>query len=148
MKKGPSALYRLTSLVLAFSFAAVGVVFLFWPGGTISLFNEFSARLGFEPAPESGFLFFPVLAVAYMYLVTALAWLMFINPSEKRYPLLLAQAKAASALVSFGFFFFRDRYLIYLANGIVDGGICLLAVALAAGLRSRLRAEASAKASG
>ncbi len=49
------------------------------------------------PAERS---FFGVLAAAYMYVVTVLAWLMYRFPREKAYPMLLANAKFASSALS------------------------------------------------
>ncbi|HTR80501.1 MAG TPA: hypothetical protein VMM58_02650 [Bacteroidota bacterium] len=74
-------------------------------------------------APEQSFNFYSILAVAYMYLVTVLAYLMFMNPGEARFVWLLINAKAVSSLLSFIFFIVVGSYLICLANGIVDGMI-------------------------
>jgi len=113
------------SLFLAVVFAAVGLIFLLAPGAVFRLFNIISRPLGMAPSPETGYQFYLILAVAYMYVVTVLAWLMFRQPGNKAYPLLLWQTKLASALLSFCLFFFHQPYLVYLANGIIDGAIGL-----------------------
>ena len=58
-----------------------------------------------------------------MYLVTLLAGLMFKKPGNPLFPMLLAQGKFASSILSLVFFFGRAPYLICLANAVVDGGI-------------------------
>ncbi len=130
--------YRAVSLTMAMIFALVGVVFLVVPRETLAFFNALSRRLGMaEGTAERSF--FGVLAVAYMYVVTALAWLMYRWPREKLYPLLLAQAKIASSLLSFLMFALQAPWLVYLANGIVDGALGLLVLAM----YFRVRAGAS-----
>jgi hypothetical protein len=124
------SLYKSTSYLLAIVFAAVGLIFLFAPDGLIGFFNRISGRLGMTPSPENGLEFFLVLAAAYMYLVTALAWMMGRHAENPIFPLLLVNGKIASSLLSFGFFFISKPYLIFLVNGIVDGliggGVLLL----------------------
>ena len=118
------------SLVLAVLFASVGIIFLLMPAGVIGFFNTISRPLGMKPAPLTGFQFFLILAAAYMYIVTFLAWSMFRFTENKTYPLLLAQAKAASSLLSFLFFIFHQPFLIYLTNGIVDGAIAVFVLVM------------------
>jgi hypothetical protein len=124
-------LYRPASLLMAVAFGAVGLIFLFVPDGVLAFFNALSLRVGLSPAgPAAGF--YLVLAVAYMYVVTLLAGWMFLRPQNDTLPVLLINAKAASAILSFGFFAFRQPALIYLANGVLDGliaaGVLLLYV--------------------
>jgi hypothetical protein len=121
-------LYRSAGLAMAAAFAAVGLVFLFLPDRVLVFFNRLSPPLGFSPAPVQPGSFFPVLAVAYMVLVTWLAWQMFKRPGNLLFPLLLAQGKLASSLLSLFFFFTRAPYLVCLANAIVDGGIGALVI--------------------
>jgi hypothetical protein len=116
-------LYRLASLAMAGTFAAVGLVFLFLPDRVLAFFNRLSPPLGLSPAPVHAGSFYPILAVAYMYLVTWLAWRMFRQPGNPLPPLLLVQGKLASSLLSLYFFFAISPYLICLANAVVDGGI-------------------------
>lgn len=121
--------YRAVSLGLAVVFAVVGAIFLVIPGETLAFFNTLSRHVGLAEGPV-GRSFFGVLAAAYMYVVTALAWLMYRHPQDKVYPLLLGQAKIASAVLSFLMFAVHAPWLIYLVNGIVDGGLGLVVLAL------------------
>jgi hypothetical protein len=141
MNSRPFTFYRILSLGLAVVFALVGMLFLFLPNDVLAFFNALSRRLGMTPVPQAGRSFFGVLAVAYMYLVTVLAWCMFRFPRERVYPLLLAQAKLASSVLSFGLFLFHASWLIYLVNGIVDGLIGLLVLKLSLAIRPQVRGE-------
>jgi hypothetical protein len=113
--------YRPVSLFLALLFAVVGLLFLFLPGGVLAFFNSLSSRLGFAEAPLQGAGLYLVLAVAYMYLATLLAFSMYRHPESAIFPLLLVNGKAASAILSFLCFFFHRPYLVFLANGVADG---------------------------
>jgi hypothetical protein len=84
--------------------------------------------LGLAPAPARPGSFFPILAVAYMYLVTLLAWLMYRKPHNALLPMLLAQGKFASSILSLVFFFGRAPYLVCLANAVTDGLIGALVI--------------------
>ena len=130
------AAYKAFSLALALVFALVGAIFLILPGETLGFFNALSRRLGMAEGPAERS-FFGVLAVAYMYIVTALAWLMYKEPREKIYPLLLGQAKIASSLLSFLLFAVQASWLVYLVNGLVDGAIGLIVLAMYLRLRAR-----------
>lgn len=124
MNEGRSAKRsRVLGYGLAAVFAAVGLAFLVAPGGVTVFFNSLSRPLGMEAAPIAGRSFYLVLTAAYMSLVTLLAWNMARQPKNRAYPVLLAQAKLASSLISFGFFAFHGPFLIYLVNGFVDGAI-------------------------
>lgn len=116
---------KIMSLVLAILFACVGIIFLLMPAGVIGFFNTISRPLGMKPAPLTGYQFFLILAAAYMYIVTLLAWSMFRFPENKTYPQLLLHAKAISSLLSFLFFIVHQPFLIYLINGVVDGAIAV-----------------------
>jgi len=116
---------RASGYALAIVFAAVGVIFLLIPARVLAFFNGLSGPLGLPPAPAPEAPFFVVLAAAYMSVVTVLAWNAGANPEVRVYPRLLAMAKAVSSFLSFGYFAFGARYLILLANGIVDGAIAL-----------------------
>lgn len=134
MKDKGLLFYRFASAAMAACFVAVGLAFYAAPGAILEWFNRLSAPLGLAPAPVQPGSFFPVLALAYMYLVTLLAAMMFRKPGDPLFPALLAQAKLASSALSLLFFFGRAPYLICLANAVVDGGIGALALWL-----SRLR---------
>ena len=134
--KASLGVYRAVSFAFAVVFVVVGLLFLIAPDGTLSLFNLFARRLGLAEASGGDNRFFAGLAVAYMAVVTALAWSMYRRPDERIYPRLLVLAKTASSLVSFGLFFLHKPLLISLANGVVDGGLALFVWLLA---RSRRR---------
>ena len=112
---------KIISLSLALIFALVGLLFLFFPAQVIIFFNTLSSAVLLPPAPVVGTHFYLTLAVAYMYLVTLLALLMSRHPGDRTYPSLLAHGKFASAVLSLALFVLHEHYLIYLANGIVDG---------------------------
>ena len=133
-KEHPAAfwyrMYRLISLSLSVTFGIVGLIFLFIPEHVLIFFNKISPYLGLLESPVDGTGFFLILAAAYMYLVTILAFLMYRHPHDHSFPFLLVNAKAASSIISFAFFAFHAQYLIYLTNGVVDGliaaGVLLL----------------------
>ncbi len=135
-----TALYRATSAVLCATFALVGALFLLIPDAVLQLFDRWSGRLGLATFAGPAQPFFLALAVAYMAVVTTLAWSMARHPRDAAAPRLLMQAKAASALVSLGLFLLRQPQLVLVVNGIVDGGIALLVLLL----RRAMRAEAAA----
>jgi len=139
MKDRGLLFYRLASLAMAACFGSVGLAFFAAPEPILEWFNRLSAPLGLNPAPVQAGSFFPILALAYMVLVTLLAGLMFRKPGNPLFPLLLAQGKLASSILSMIFFFGRAPYLICLANAVVDGGIGALALWL-----SRLQKRRSA----
>ncbi len=125
--------YRAISLAGALGFAGVGLLFLLRPDQAIAFFNHQADLVGMlglplTGLPLSGLNFYVVLAVAYMYLVTLLALAMFLHPRQRLYPLLLAHGKLASAVLSLYVFFAQLRALIFLANGVVDGLIGLVAL--------------------
>ena len=60
-----------------------------------------------------------------MYVVTLLALGMYRRPDVRTYPLLLIQAKSASAVLSIILCFTAGVQLILIANAIVDGAIAL-----------------------
>jgi len=126
MKDQKLSLYRFVSLAMAATFAAVGLVFLFLPDRVLVFVNRLSPPLGLSPAPVQPGSFFPILAAAYMYLVTLLAGLMFKKPGNPIFPILLIQGKIASSILSMFFFFGRAPYLACLANAVVDGAIAAL----------------------
>jgi hypothetical protein len=123
-------LHAAAGAAFAVAFAAVGLLFLALPGQVLAFFDTLSRRIGlagFAAAPDR---FWLVLAAAYMYVVTALAWSMFRRPADPVYPRLLAHAKLCSAALSLAAFALGWPHLIYLANGVVDGAIGLVALAL------------------
>jgi hypothetical protein len=121
-------LYRIISLGLCLIFISVGLIFLFLSEEVLILFNSLSGFLKMPPAAIIAGNFYLILAVAYMYLVAALAYLMFRQPENRFFPLLLAHGKWASALLSLFLFVRESPYLIYLTNFFVDGFLGALAL--------------------
>ena len=117
--------YRALSLCGAIVFAIVGALFLLLPGGTLGFFSDMSSSVGLEPTPVESGVLYHVLAVGYMYLVTLLAWFMFRHPNNRLLPVLLLNAKSASSILSFVFFFGMSHTLIFLTNGVMDGSIAV-----------------------
>lgn len=115
--------YKPLSLGFAIVFAVVGMIFLFMPKPVLVFFNSISHLWGLPPAPAAGFNFYVILAAAYMYLVTVLAFLMYCKPQEELFPFLLAHGKIMSSLLSLAAFLFHQRYLIYISNFLIDGFI-------------------------
>ncbi|OQY98955.1 MAG: hypothetical protein B6D41_01920 [Chloroflexi bacterium UTCFX4] len=115
---------------LTVSFAAVGLLFLFAPDATLAFGDALGARVGtFAPAPPTGAKLWLSLGVAYMALVTALAFLASRDPRKNRVMmLLLALGKATSSLTSLWFFLTDAAVFIYLLNFIVDGLLTALAL--------------------
>jgi hypothetical protein len=116
--------------VLCAAFALVGAAFLTVPGVVLSFFDAWSARAGLATSAGEPAELYVVLAGAYMYLVTLLAWSMFRHPRDAGPARLLVHAKLASAVLSFGIFFLRQPHLVLLVNGVVDGAIGALVVLL------------------
>jgi hypothetical protein len=119
-----------TGAVLAALFAATGLAFLLWPGGLLRGLDAWSRALGLAGGAPAGGGFWTVLAVAYMYVVTVLAWGIRRHPAEPLYPRLLTHAKLASAALSLALFALVTPHLALLANGLVDGALGVLALEL------------------
>jgi hypothetical protein len=123
-------IYSLAGIVLAIVFAITGLLFLFVPDQVLILFNTLSTSLGMPASPVTGWNFYLILTVGYMYVVTVLAFLMYRYPENKYFPQLLAQAKIVSSLLSMALFLFHAHYLIYLSNFIIDGLIGIAVITL------------------
>ncbi len=122
-------LYRGVGALLCAAFALVGALFLLLPNAVLALFDRWSLDLGLAAfAGDAGF--YVVLAVAYMYLVTLLAWSMARNPRDPAPARMLVHAKLASSLLSFAFFLLARPHLLFLVNGVVDGVIAVGVVLL------------------
>ena len=130
MSVASSRLQAAVGAVGAVAFAAVGLLVLALPSAVLGFFDGLSRRIGLAAFPGPVDRFWLVLAAAYMYLVTVLAWSMFRRPAEAVYPRLLAHAKLCSAALSLAAFAFVVPHLIFLANGVVDGAIGVLALVL------------------
>lgn len=120
--------YRTFSLLMGITFAIVGLIFLFLTDGVLEFFNSFAKYGGMKQSPVQGVNFYLILAAGYMYLVSLLAFMMYKHPDNKHFPLLLANAKLASSLLSLCFFILHQPYPIYVVNCIVDGSIGLLVI--------------------
>ena len=124
------SVYRAMSLALAVAFSATGLLFLVSPDAAIGFFNSLSPSFGMLPAPANGWDFYLILAVGYMYVVTFVAFMMFRHPDNRSFPLLLANAKLASSILSLTLFVIQAHYLIYLANSVVDGAIGIVVLVM------------------
>lgn len=121
-------LYKIFSLSFSIVFIIVGLIFFSIPEKVLDFFNTLSGYLGMAPTPVIGVDFYVVLAVAYMYLVALLAFLMYRHPGNRYFPLLLANGKLASSLLSLYVFLFYLASLIFVVNCLVDGLIGLAAL--------------------
>ena len=116
-------IHRYVGLGASVVFALVGLAFLLLPGQVVNLFNLLSLHVGLPPAPEHSAGLYDILAGAYMYLVTVLAFGIYREPHNPVYSSFLISAKAASAVLSILFFALDHPYLIFLTNAVVDGSI-------------------------
>jgi hypothetical protein len=123
-------IYKTISFILMLLFAITGILFLGLPDKVIVFFNTLSSSFGMLPAPVTGWSFYQILAVGYMYLVTILAFFMFRDPDNHYFPLFLMHAKLASSILSLAVFLLQAHYLIYLTNFIIDGVIGIVVLAL------------------
>jgi hypothetical protein len=112
-------------MTLSVIFALVGILFLTFPDAPFVFFNGLSGPMGMPPSPLPGRGLYLVLGVGYMYCVALLALLMYRHPADRQYPMLLVNAKGASALLSASMVLIHGPYLIYFANAIVDGSIAV-----------------------
>lgn len=119
------------------TFTAVGLIFLLSPDAVLRLMNSLGRPFGLPEAPLAGAGFYLALAVGYMAVVTILSVMMVRHPDNPAYPLLLAQAKGASSLLSFGLFLLHRNAFVYLVNGVVDGGLGLFAFLIYRSVRRR-----------
>jgi hypothetical protein len=122
--------YKIFSLTVAVMFAVVGLIFLIFPDWPLIFFNNMSGFFRLPQAPLPGNGFYLILASAYMYLVTLLAFMMYRYPEQRIYPFLLVHGKLASSILSIYLFLMHQHYLIYLANFLIDGFIGIAALYL------------------
>src|SRR2546421_5879238 len=117
------ALVKLTMRGLALSFAVVGILFIATPDGVLHRIDQLGDLLGsFSHAPRTEEKLWLALGVAYMTVITGLAFVVSLDPARYR-PLLLvlAAGKAASSLAAGAFYLGHDVFT-YLLNFAVDGG--------------------------
>lgn len=116
--------------LLAFSFAAVGILFIAAPGTVLETIADLGDSLGdFAPPPGTGARLW--LALAFSYMATIAAICLVAQADVVRYrPLLLilALAKTASSLAALGFYLFDADVFAYLLNFLVDGALALAAL--------------------
>ena len=129
--------YKLVSLTLSIIFGIVGIIFLAIPEQVLSFFNAISLHYGLPASPTQGIGFFLILAVAYMYLVSMLAFMMYKNPENSSFPLLLINGKSVSSVVSILLIIVQSPSLIYMVNAITDGTIALGVLLLNRKIRER-----------
>lgn len=117
-------------LLLSWTFAVVGLIFLLAPNGTVRFINSVGAVFRvFPPAPESELRFWLSLSFGYMVMVTILAARVAANPHRHRsFMLVLAAGKAASSATCVLFFVFSRPAFLYLLNALVDGSIVLIVI--------------------
>lgn len=120
-----TGLYRAASLAMAFTFAAVGLVFLLAPNAALELFNGLSPLFGLPVSDPDGPSFYLILAAGYMYAVSVAAFLMYRHPESDHPRQMLIHAKAASSILSLWLYWTHQPYLIYIANAVVDGAIAV-----------------------
>jgi hypothetical protein len=120
-------------------FPLVGILFLTEPAGVLSFFNSLSSGLGLPTTLTQVSYFYLGLAVAYMALVTTLAFLMLRHPANHYFPMLLAVGKLSSSALSLVLFLFVQRSLVCVVNFVVDGAIGVAAVLFSAGIRRSSR---------
>ena len=116
--------------LLAASFAAVGLLFLIAPDGTLGVLDDLGDAIGdFTPAPETHQQLWLSLGFAYMVVITGICLVVAADVVRYR-PLLLVLAvgKAASSLTSLAFFIWDEDVFAYLLNFLVDGGLTLAAL--------------------
>jgi hypothetical protein len=119
--------YKTLSLTFCIIFLIVGLTFLLLPGKVLIFFNTLSRYVGMASSPVDGIDLYLALAVAYMYLVSLIAFLMYRHPENHHFPLLLANGKTASSFLSLLLFAAHRPYLIFLVNFVVDGLIGMIA---------------------
>ncbi len=121
------SLHRIFSLSLAVIFLIVGCIFLLIPSKVLIFFNKLSGYLELPHSPVTEFTFYLVLAVAYMYIVALVSFLMYRHPENRYFPLLLANGKIASSLLSLYLLIVHQPFLILIVNCVVDGLIGIVA---------------------
>ncbi|CUU10842.1 hypothetical protein GBSOP10_108210 [Armatimonadetes bacterium GBS] len=112
---------------LGVGFALFGALFAFAPQATLEYFSQWGTALGWEAtSPEAGG-FWRVLAVAFMVIVTVLAfWGSVPSPAQPALLMMLFIGKASSSLGALLFYWLESPQFLYLLNFVVDGAIALI----------------------
>jgi hypothetical protein len=113
--------------LLALTFAAVGVIFIAAPDGTLEVISDLGDEIGsFSPAPETTEQFWLALGFAYMVVIAGICLVAQMDVVRYRPLLLLLVAgKVASSLAALGFYLFDQDVFVFLLNFIVDGLLAL-----------------------
>jgi hypothetical protein len=116
--------------LLALTFAAVGVIFIAEPDGTLEVISDLGDEIGsFTPAPETTEQFWLALGFAYMVVIAGICLVAQMDVVRYRpLLLLLAAGKVASSLAALGFYLFDQDVFIYLLNFLFDGFLALSAL--------------------
>ncbi len=114
--------------LLGAGFALFGALFAFAHEATLRTFNRWGEPLGFTTAlPSEGVGLWRVLTIAFMMMVTVLAfWGSVRTPAQRALLVVLIIGKATSSLTALAFYFWERPLFLYLLNFIVDGSIALL----------------------
>jgi hypothetical protein len=134
---------KAAGIAFGLTFAGVGTIFLMSPDAVLRLMNSIGRGFGLAEAPLTGAGFYLALAAGYMVVVTILAGMIARHPGNPAFPLLLAQAKGSSSLLSFGLFIFHQQAFVYLANAVVDGTIGLFVFLIYRSVRNNRGASGS-----
>jgi nitric oxide reductase large subunit len=116
--------------LLALSFAAVGILFIAVPSGTLDVISDLGNWIGSSPrAPHTQEDLWLALAFAYMVVITGICLVTQADVVRYR-PLLLvlAAGKTASSLGSLAFYLIDAHVFIYLLNFLVDGSLVFVAL--------------------
>jgi hypothetical protein len=116
--------------LLALTFAAVGIVFIAAPDGTLDVISDLGDEIGsFTRAPQTTEQFWLGLGFAYMVVIAGICAVAQADVVRYR-PLLLVlvAGKLASSLGALGFYLFDQDVFIYLLNFLVDGFLALAAL--------------------
>ncbi len=114
--------------LLGVGFLVFGLLFAFAPAGTLEYFNRWGQALGWqEPMPLDEGGLWRVLAVAFMVMVTVLAfWGAQPTPARPALLMVLTLGKLSSSLLALLFYWLVAPHFIYLLNFAVDGSIALI----------------------
>ena len=121
-------MYKSLSFIGAVVFAVCGIFFLIFPNSAYQFFNSVSISLGMQSAPEAEIGFFYIYFIGYFYLTAVLAFLMYRNPENRHFPVLLAHCSYAVSVLSITLFLIRKPYLIYIVSLVANVIIGTLAL--------------------
>jgi len=114
--------------LLGVGFLVFGLLFAFAPTATVDYFSQWGTALGWKelPPPTDGG-FWRVLAIAFMVMVTVLAfWGAQPTPARPTLLMVLVVGKLSSSIGALLFYWWVAPHFIYLLNFVVDGTIALV----------------------